>query len=91
MPNPYHKCEICGLNHRPGNCKKTHEDSLQRIGPEGNAVGHFTSGNRLEALQKPSRVTFVVDLTPVLTRLDAIVEKLDRMEIAKQEIKPSNA
>ena len=75
MPNPYHKCEICGLNHRPGNCRKEGGRSLSP------ALRGFVAP---EALQKPSRVTFVVDLTPVLAILARIEEKLDRN--AKREV-----
>lgn len=69
MPNPYHKCETCGLNHRPGNCRKGEGRSLSPV-PMGVVAP--------EALQKPSRVTFVVDLAPVLAILARIEEKLDR-------------
>ncbi len=77
MPNPYRKCEICGLNHRPGNCRKP-GDRDQSPAPRGFVVP--------EALHKASRVTFVVDLTPVLAILGRIEEKLDRMADGKQKI-----
>lgn len=76
MPNPYHKCEVCGLNHRPQNCRKG-EVRVQSPVPRGVVAP--------EALQKPSRVTFVVDLAPVLTVMARIEEKLDRMVDAKRE------
>jgi len=77
MPNPYRKCDKCGLNHRPGNCRKKGGCSLSPV------PGGFVAP---EGLQKPSRVTFVVDLSPVLAVLARIEEKLDRMEIAKREV-----
>lgn len=80
MPNPHRKCPDCGLNHRPGNCRKGGVPSSAPV-LRGVVVP--------EALQTPSRVTFVVDLTPVLAILSRIDGKLDQMMIAKQEIKPS--
>lgn len=77
MPNPYKKCPDCYLNHRPGNCRK----------PGGGFPIPGSSGIVApEWLQKPSRVTFVVDLTPVLAVLARIEEKLDRVVDAKREI-----
>lgn len=73
MPNPYRKCEFCGLNHRPGNCRKP-GDRVQSPALRG-----FVAP---EALQKPSRVIFVVDLAPILTILTRIEEKLDRQKAA---------
>ncbi len=70
MPNPYHKCEICGLNHRPENCRKP-GSRAQSPAPRGIVAP--------EGLHKPSRVTFVVDLVSVFTVLARIEEKLDRM------------
>jgi hypothetical protein len=74
MPNPYHKCEICGLNHRPGNCKN----------PGSNGIGRFPADRRSEGPSSPSRVILTVDITLLTARLDAIGEKLD-MLIAKRE------
>lgn len=75
MPNPHHKCEICGLNHRPGNCRKGGglpyaPISMGVVAPEG--------------ASSPSRVILTVDITLLTARLDAIGEKLD-MLIAKKE------
>lgn len=51
MPNPHHKCEICLLNHRPGNCK---------------AGGHSSPDRAAGNLHGPSRAVLASDLTRLL-------------------------
>ena len=85
MPNPYKRCDVCHFNHRPGRCKKSpEEDALQRIGVvrPGSPVPVD-----LKHIPSTSRVTFVVDLEPLLAVLGRIEGKLDRMSGAKQEIR----
>ena len=64
--NRHKRCPACNLNHRPDRCKKTHEDSFQRIGPEGNAAGHFGPGDRPERLPSRSIAVLASDLTRLL-------------------------
>lgn len=68
MPNPYHKCPDCGLNHRPLNCRKGGVGSLCPV-PGGSVAP--------EGASSPSRVILTVDVTPVTAILDAISGKLD--------------
>jgi hypothetical protein len=80
--NRHKRCPVCHWNHRPGNCRKTVEVALQRIGQENL---HSDSGRQSEGLGIPSMVTLVMDLGPLMAKLDRIEEKLDRMANAKRE------
>ena len=75
--NRHKRCLVCNLNHRPGNCKKTDEDSFQRIGPEGNAIGYFGPDGRSERLPSRSMVTLVADFSFLVVILGRIEGKLD--------------
>jgi hypothetical protein len=71
MANPYPKCGECSQRHRPDRgCVK-----VRPLGDRG------SQGIRLYSIAIP-----VVDLTPLIAKLDAIEEKLARMVNAKWEI-----
>ena len=56
MPNPYRKCQDCGLNHKPGNCRN----------PGSNGIGRYSGGRLPEGPSSPSIGILASDLTRLL-------------------------